>query len=274
MILIVGGVLLAIILWLDFHYKDLPDRVHILRIAGSVSIERANEQTSPIVGMFLKEKDQIITGEGSFVEVAYDDALKNVVRIGPNSTVVLKNARVGKQTELLMDKGEIMLKLNKLGKDSSFKVRTPIAVAGVRGTAFGVKISGKQVVITDYERRIFVKGLKENFSEMEEELLLSPGLKVQVGQFEKPKRVSVLTAEERAVWKAWLNEIDSLSLSTSVNNVFFINLMQVKQEIIYKPLTLLMMILMKITSSVSTLTIALYGLIAIDFLKRTEKAWL
>lgn len=46
-----------------------------------------------------------------------------------------------KQVEISMPLGSISCDVKKLSKDSSFQVRTPSAVAGVRGTKFGVTIT-------------------------------------------------------------------------------------------------------------------------------------
>ncbi|OGW98153.1 MAG: hypothetical protein A2Z81_02195 [Omnitrophica WOR_2 bacterium GWA2_45_18] len=270
----IGGALLAILLAVNFLYNDSPDHAHILRMSGAVLIERADEKITPKVGMFLNAQDKITTDDGSFVEVAYDDMRKDVMRIGANSRVVLESARIKKQTNLFMDKGEIMLKLNQLEKGSTFEVRTPVAIAGVRGTAFGVQFKGKQVVITDYESRIFVKGLTEDFVEMKDELLLDEGWKVQVAQFEKPSRVKRLTAEEHAAWQAWLNTVDSLPRSEAVNNVYFVNLAHAWGALLQKPLTLLTTMIMNMTSSASILAFMLYAVLALGTHRIIERVWL
>ncbi|MBF0620158.1 MAG: FecR domain-containing protein, partial [Candidatus Omnitrophica bacterium] len=132
----------------------------------------------PVVGMVLNPRDKIKTGPGAFIEVAYDDTLKDVIRIGGRSKAVLESAMIEKQTSIFLEQGNILLKLEKLEKGSTFKVRTPTAIAGVRGTSFGVRLRGKEAIISDYDSRIFVKGLTRNFVETDDELLLNQGWRV------------------------------------------------------------------------------------------------
>lgn len=207
----VGIALIAVLLAGNFLYNDTEDHARILRISGAVSIDRAGENIVPSVGTVLNARDKITTGEGSFVEVTYGDSLKDVLKVGSDSKVVLESAVIEKQTNIYLGQGEILLKLEKLDKGSTFKVRMPAAIAGVRGTSFGVSLRGKEAVISDFESRIFVKGLTRDFVEMKDELLLNDGWKARVVQFEKPSEVDRVTAEEWAAWRAWIKEIDSIS---------------------------------------------------------------
>jgi len=210
--LVVGAALGAVLLSGYFLDNNSRDRGRVLRAQGSVIIERSQEKITPVAGTVLNPQDKIITGADSFVEVTYDDAHKDVLRISGDSKVVMESAGIEKQTRIFMYKGEIVLKLENLEKGSTFKIRTPTAIAGVRGTSFAVQLKdeGKEAVITDYESRIFVKGLTEDFLEMRDELLLSDGWRVRVKQFEKPSRVEKITPQEFAAWQAWLDEIASL----------------------------------------------------------------
>ncbi|MBF0479916.1 MAG: FecR domain-containing protein [Candidatus Omnitrophica bacterium] len=273
LIFMVGGALLVILLAFNFFGYDSSESARILRISGPVVIERQGEKITPSVGMLLNGQDKVLTGTGSYVEVAYDENLKNVVRIEADSKVVLESAKIQKQTTLFMDKGEIKLKLDRLEKGSTFKVRTPVAIAGVRGTAFGVKFMGKELLITDYESRIFVKGLTEDFVEMKDELLLNDGWKVQVAQFEKPSRVERMTASEHDAWQTWLNEINALPQSTVVNNGSYSNFAQNKGSLIQTSLTQLSAVITRMTSSASTVAIVLFTFLIFGTGKVVEKVW-
>ncbi|MBF0531990.1 MAG: FecR domain-containing protein [Candidatus Omnitrophica bacterium] len=206
-----GFVLAVTLLASNFLSRDSQDRARVLRISGPVSVERSGGKIVPVAGMVLNNRDKLVTGEGAFVEVAYDEGLKDVVRVGSRSQVVLESAVIEKQTNIFLSQGDIILKLEKLEKGSTFKVRTPTAVAGVRGTSFGVSLRGKEAVILDFDSRIFVKGINRDFIENTDELLLNEGWKVRLAQFERPSRVERITDAERTVWLAWINEIDGLS---------------------------------------------------------------
>lgn len=219
-----GITLAAVLLACNYLYNYTQDHARILRYSGQVYIERGSEKIPVLPGTLLNAQDKITTSSDAFVEVAYDDTHRDVLRIGPESRVVLESAVIEKKTNIFMDKGEIILKLQDLGKGSTFKVRTPVAIAGVRGTSFGIRIVENQAVITDYESRIFVKGLSQDFTEMKEELLLSEGWKVQVTRFEKPAQVERITLQEYAAWQLWLDEVAALSKGAPAGGSRFINL--------------------------------------------------
>ncbi|MBF0489276.1 MAG: FecR domain-containing protein [Candidatus Omnitrophica bacterium] len=212
-------VLVAVFLGVNFIFNQTQDRASIVRLSGEVSIERDGAKITPTVGMVLNVQDKITTSNGASEEVTCDEGLKDIVRIGCDFHVVIENDVIQKQTSIFMDKGEIMLKLEKLEKGSNFKVRTPVAVAGVRGTSFGVKLKGKEAVVTDFESRIYVKGLNENFIENDDELLLNEGWRVRLAQFEKPSRVELIPSQERAAWLAWVNDVATLSSISNTQNL-------------------------------------------------------
>ncbi len=211
LILLAGGALLAVLLAINFLGGDTPDRARVLRFSGVVAIHRAGEALKPDIGMMLNDQDQIVTGEGAFAEVAYDDRLKNVIRINANARVVFESSRIERMTRLFMDRGSVMVKLDGLEKGSTFKVRTPAAIAGVRGTAFGMAFDGREVTITDFESRIFVRGIASNYLEMSDELLLGSSWKVRVAPFEKPSRVMRMTPDELQAWRLWVGSVNALA---------------------------------------------------------------
>lgn len=214
----VGIALAAVLLSSDFLYNYSQDRARIIRFQGVVSVERAGKKVPTVAGALLNAGDKIVTGPNAFAEVAYDDAYRDILRIGSKTNVILRSAIIEKQTTVYMDKGALILKLQDLKKGSAFKVETPVAVAGVRGTSFGVTITGDRAVIADYESKIYVKGLDQDFMEMKDEILLNAGWKTHVTRFETPSEVERITPQEYEDWKTWLDEIAALSKKSIARN--------------------------------------------------------
>lgn len=211
LILALSGLLLASLLVCGMLSFQSNDYAKIIRLHGDVSIVRDGEKLAATSYMVLNSRDKIVTASGSFVEVAYDDKMANVVRIGPSSRVVLESSMIAKNTELFMDKGRVMVKLNKMAKGSTFKIRTPVAISGVRGTGFGVAVDGDSAKITEYESAVYVKGITRSHEEMPGELVLEEGWKVLLNKFEAPTRVERLTDAEYLEWKDWAFQIWSLA---------------------------------------------------------------
>ncbi|MBF0387276.1 MAG: FecR domain-containing protein [Candidatus Omnitrophica bacterium] len=274
-LLLIGGALLAVLLAVNFLCCDSPDRARILRLSGEVTIQRADETLQPEIGMMLNAQDRVITGTGAYAEIAYDDGLKNVMRINANSRVVFESSRIERFTRLFMDRGSVMIKLDGLEKGSTFKVRTPAAIAGVRGTAFGVELVGKEAVVTDYESRIFVKGLTPDFLETKDELLLSNGWKVRVAQFEKPSRVERLSAAEQAGWQAWLNAVNALPKASASYGIGAQRLAHLDGyfSFLSAGLAWLQAGIARASLSAPVLALLLFGVLALGAGKVLERVW-
>lgn len=102
---------------------------------GEVTVNR----TAARVGQDVPAGATVRTGPGSVCEITWGD--RNIIQVQQNTTVVLQTARLA--PGLLLREGSIAAVLNKLegisGRDD-FRVRTPSAVAGVRGTVFFVMV--------------------------------------------------------------------------------------------------------------------------------------
>lgn len=89
------------------------------------------------VGMVLKEADKIVTREGSSAEVSLYEG--SVLRIGESSELDLSTV---KSNEIGINQlsGRTWSRIVKLSGIKNYFVKTPDAVATVRGTAFDVKL--------------------------------------------------------------------------------------------------------------------------------------
>ena len=201
----------ACIFSLNQFASAVPDnQARVIRLQGVVLIERGTEKLTPAVGNLLNQQDVIYTQAGSFIEIAFDGGFKNILRIDENSRVVMENVTIGSSTNVFMDKGKVLLNLNKMKKGSTFKVRTPVAVAGARGTGLAVELISNEAIIQSFQGQVFVKGLTQEEKEMMEEALLKEGWKVFVEKFEAPSRMEQLSEQEIEKWNEWKKEIESL----------------------------------------------------------------
>ncbi|HUW69851.1 MAG TPA: FecR family protein [bacterium] len=91
-----------------------------------------------ILGMELMEGDQVQTGKGVFLEMHVVSG-GAVIKLAENTTFVLERLADGK-TSLRLVYGRIRAKVEKLAGTDSFVVKSTQAVAGVRGTDFGLDV--------------------------------------------------------------------------------------------------------------------------------------
>lgn len=131
--------------------KVLRVKGKVLFLNGKSQIVADNEgkrSRSTKEGSFFYVGETIQTKAGSRIKISFYEGGprgKNEVVLGPNSTLVIQDApALGEKktgTKLSLSNGKIRANIRKKYSgqgDDSFQVRTPNAVAGVRGTVFSV----------------------------------------------------------------------------------------------------------------------------------------
>ncbi len=105
-------------------------------------------------GMVLK------TGTKAIAEITFQGS---TIRINEKSSVVMtelsRSLNGNKEfTEFNVENGHVLFKVTrKLSQDEKFKVNTPTAVAGVRGTEFNVTVDKDKSIISCTEGKVAVK---------------------------------------------------------------------------------------------------------------------
>jgi len=109
---------------------------------GEVSAETAGESRSLVRGDGVNESDRVITGDKSFAILQFVDGAKVTVR--PNTVLDIKqyvfSGTEGNAATLSLVEGGLRVITGAMAKTEpeSFKVETPVALMGVRGTEFAV----------------------------------------------------------------------------------------------------------------------------------------
>lgn len=141
------------------------ERAFVSFFAGTASIEREGKASIPVkVQDQVKDGDIIETGDRSYVIIQTDDGI--VIRFDSNTRVVFKSISDEKNRELNLDRGKVVSSVSKLKKESEYRVKTPTAVASVRGTEFLTEYDkGKTVVAVGKGKVSVVKTAteEENF---------------------------------------------------------------------------------------------------------------
>ena len=166
--------------------KEADEYAMVTFMIGDVKKNSAEVQ----IGDLIKENDMIVTADNSFCDIKIGES---IIRIKSLSNVkiatLFKNGNI-ENTTLGLDSGKMLCKPKKLLKDENFFVKTPTAVAGVRGTQFAVETDKELTTrIKVFKGEVKVaKRVKQFESSMEKVLTFAPG----VQQEEK----IVITADE------------------------------------------------------------------------------
>ena len=104
-------------------------------------------------GDFIYVNDEIMTTNRSFVVLQFEDGAKVTVR--PDSTLIIEtylyNGDAGDAAELNLVSGGLRVITGAMAKNNpeNYKVRTPVALMGVRGTEFSIMLCGDEVCAED-----------------------------------------------------------------------------------------------------------------------------
>jgi len=158
-------------------------------VSGSVTLIELGgdaEGTPAAAGTPLQEGDRIRTGADSSAELALDG--ESVIQLGPNADFKLENMHRS-ETLFGLSAGTFLAKIKKLLASQSMQVRTPTAVAAVRGTEFGVEVPSPEeshVGVFD-EGKVEVKGSGgvENLIGNQETRVASDGKPAQPYQLQR-----------------------------------------------------------------------------------------
>lgn len=104
-------------------------------------------------GDFVYEKDEILTSNRSFAVLQFVDGAKVTVR--PDSTLIIEqylfNGNEDDAATLGLVSGGLRVITGAMAKSNpeNYKVRTPVALMGVRGTEFSVMLCGDELCAED-----------------------------------------------------------------------------------------------------------------------------
>lgn len=127
---LVGSILFGLSLQ-GFCWADAVGKV--VALTGNPFALRTLKTVPLKVGDELQAKDSLKTGASDSVTVQLNSGHRFFVL--PSTLMHIRTA-LPKNTELEQETGSLWFKVKPLRKEENFSVRTPTAVAGVRGTAF------------------------------------------------------------------------------------------------------------------------------------------
>ncbi|MEQ1876506.1 MAG: FecR family protein, partial [Bdellovibrionia bacterium] len=152
-------------------------------VKGDIKVEKDGKQTPAKVGMKVMPADTVIAGKDSRAKIVMKD--KNVLNISPDSKITIEKyvnteATGEKNVTLNVLYGKVRSTVNQKydGEKNKFHVKTPSAVAGVRGTDFitGYKLETKQSEFVTFEGQVEVGQIGKN-GEIKNPVFVNPGEK-------------------------------------------------------------------------------------------------
>ena len=186
--------IISLVLFCTVGYALEKTAARIIHLKKDVKINAIKAD----VGNAVKEGDEIVTGKRSYVEIGFDTSLKNNIRIAANSLVTIKKIS-SRQIDITLSSGKIFSLLTDIDKDENFRIITPVAVAGVRGTGWSSMVSGDEARFSAFENNIFVQAVDNN-NNLTKGIIISEGYKLDIRKFELPERINKVSRREKREW--------------------------------------------------------------------------
>lgn len=146
---IMTGVVLGCSLFASSFAMTAENTGIVVASRGTVTAEIGGELRSLTQGDEIFVSDQIVTGDRSFAVLQFVDGAKVTVR--PNSAIIIEDYVYNGTDEdvatLSLVSGGLRVITGAMAKSNpeNYKVRTPVALMGVRGTEFSVMLCGDQI---------------------------------------------------------------------------------------------------------------------------------
>jgi hypothetical protein len=176
----------------------------VLSFIGNVKKSASGSEQPLKSGEIVVAGDTIITGQKSTADISIGQS--GVVRINENTSVKVDLLAKGDtlDTELNISKGRAFIVLSKLGKNEQCTVKTPTAVAAVRGTSFRVSAEGDTSRIDVVSGKVLVSPVKEGEVVKNAEVVLEKNNTVTLDtatvasiiENKKPMKVEMISNDE------------------------------------------------------------------------------
>ncbi len=166
-------------------FQAKAEEVTLIYFEGNVKVVsgEGDAEVSASSGAVITSGQKILTGETGYAEISFDPENNNTVKIKKNTEVVI----TGDQEERLeLLDGELLSVLKNLKKGKEFRIRTPAAVCGARGTAWRTFSDGSMTDISVVEGKVFARGINPDGSLMKKTYWIKKGYERKIKKFDKP----------------------------------------------------------------------------------------
>jgi hypothetical protein len=167
----------------------------VLSAEGEVIFAPAGTTVTKVckAGEELEAGDLVKTGKASSAVISFDREKKNLVRVDELTSVVL-NPTEDDRLELV--DGEIFATLKGLEKGEAFRVKTPSATCGARGTGWETLTDGDTTDVAVLDGTIFTTAINRDGTPGKKEFPVGEGFGRRIGKFQAPGSLRKLSEEK------------------------------------------------------------------------------
>ncbi|MBU2103146.1 MAG: FecR family protein [Candidatus Omnitrophota bacterium] len=197
------SILAWLLLWQGFC---LAQEVSVIHVTGNAQVcdGQGNNCTAVIEDMDIAAGQRIKTAPGASVELSFDENKENIARINDDSDVIVV---LGESEKIELLSGEIFSTIGDLPPGSSFEIKTPTAVAGVRGTEWLTKVDAEGTDIEAFDGTPYTKSIDISGKVSPEEVIIPVGHMTRVKRFGRPAVPVRIPAIKQQRWQEMRSKI-------------------------------------------------------------------
>ena len=141
-----------------FATSAFAQSVTIIDLKGRVSIKQnvQSDWKKAKIDMILYKDAEVKTQKNSECTIAFDDEINNVLTIKEESHIKLESIL---PANVYLPEGRVFSLIDDIAKIESFEIRTPTAIAGVRGTGWLSAFLNNISSFSCFEDNVNVEGL-------------------------------------------------------------------------------------------------------------------
>jgi len=187
-------------------YAQSDLAAEITSVTGTVEIcESGQAQYSAAEeGMELIAGDMLKTGQGASAELAFDENKDNVVRFDESTSATML---LEEDEKIALSQGRVFATIADLPQGASFEIKTPTAVAGVRGTDWVTSFEGEETSVEAVSGSPYVQGIDQGGKRMAEKTVIAAGAMSTVKKFARPAPPVAMPLARQEKWRAMRGEM-------------------------------------------------------------------
>jgi len=137
---LIGAAVLALTFVVNCSEKKsaATNALIVVFVSGEPKVVKAGAESPLKVGMVVSVNDIIKTEANTFVDLQTKGG--SAIRVKEFTTITVSKLAEGAETSLKLEQGGLLASVKRSSAKEEFKVITPTAIAGVRGTTFSVNV--------------------------------------------------------------------------------------------------------------------------------------
>ena len=184
------------------EYKPTEAKINYFK--GQVEVQKSQGiiWTRAVIKMKLRSGDKISTEEGSEAEIVLEDG--SMLKMKDKSLLLIERMEKSKKPTISVVNsfkvrtGKVLGCIRKMGsRDSKFTIGTPTAVAGIRGTVFGIYVEGDSTELDVLKGEVVIQG------DTGEEVMVGEKMTTTVAKGDSAKRPVAMTAAKISFMLLW-----------------------------------------------------------------------